>query len=32
MKIAYLNITTWTGMSIGAVHYYGRLYYGKAQI
>ena len=25
MKIAYLEISNWTGLSLGAVHYYGKL-------
>lgn len=32
MKKAYLNITSWSGISINAVHYYGKLNYGKAEI
>ena len=31
-NIAHLNITSWYGISIGAEHYYGNLYYNNKKI
>ena len=32
MKVAYLNISTWEGISVGACHFYGSLSCGKKTI
>ncbi len=31
-NVAHLNITSWRNISFGAIHFYGKLYYGNEKI